>query len=222
MGLFAANKRVVNIKSGVTQIKKLFVGETLVWEKLYTPLNYIESSGTQHINTGVIPDSNTRMVLDVAVTRRTGSNIIAGNYVGTKHFGFNVSGLSTDLITYYGASAKPAFGVNTNNRCVIDMDGVSLTVKVDGILIWNLQPQSYFASPSPMGVFAARLENGTSNYYSVMKLYEMKIYQAGVIVRDFIPVKRDLDNVAGLYDKIEGLFYTNSGTGTFIQGPLKI
>lgn len=218
MGLFAANKRVVNVKSGGAQIKKLFVGEKLMWEKLYTPLNYIESSGTQHINTGVIPDSNTRMILDVAVTRRTGSNIIAGNYVGTKHFGFNVSGLSTDLITYYGASAKPASGVNTNTRCLIDMDGVSLTVKVDGILIWNLQPQSYFASPSPLGVFAARLENGTSNYYSVMKLYGMKIYQSGILVRDYIPVKRDSDNVAGLFDKINHVFYINAGVGNFLTG----
>ena len=42
---------------------------------------------------------------------------------------------------------------------------------------------------------------------------------AGVLVRNFIPAKRNSDNVLGLYDLVNNVFYTNAGSGTFIAGP---
>lgn len=39
------------------------------------------------------------------------------------------------------------------------------------------------------------------------------------LVRNFIPCYRKADNVAGMYDIVEGKFYTNAGTGEFILGP---
>lgn len=36
---------------------------------------------------------------------------------------------------------------------------------------------------------------------------------------DFIPCYRKADNVAGMYDIVNGVFYTNAGTGSFIVGP---
>lgn len=42
---------------------------------------------------------------------------------------------------------------------------------------------------------------------------------SGTVVRDFYPVKRDSDGVLGMYDAVEGKFYTNANTiGDFIQG----
>ena len=46
------------------------------------------------------------------------------------------------------------------------------------------------------------------------KLYSCKIYKDDVLVRDMIPAKDEVGN-AGLYDKIEGKFYYNAGTGSF-------
>lgn len=39
------------------------------------------------------------------------------------------------------------------------------------------------------------------------------------VVTDLIPCYRKSDNVAGMYDIIEGKFHTNAGTGEFIVGP---
>lgn len=50
------------------------------------------------------------------------------------------------------------------------------------------------------------------------KLYACKFYDDGKLVRDFIPCYRESDNVIGLYDAVNGVFYTNAGTGTFIKG----
>lgn len=48
-----------------------------------------------------------------------------------------------------------------------------------------------------------------------------KIYSNGTLSRDFIAVKRDSDNVAGMYDYVSNTFFS-SDTGTeFIAGPIK-
>lgn len=47
------------------------------------------------------------------------------------------------------------------------------------------------------------------------KLKGGKIYVDNILKVDLVPVVRQSDNVAGMYDIINNTFYTNSGTGTF-------
>ena len=51
-------------------------------------------------------------------------------------------------------------------------------------------------------------------------LYWLKIYKAGVLVRDFIPVI-DLRGVPCMYDKVSGKLFHNAGSGDFTAGPRK-
>lgn len=58
-----------------------------------------------------------------------------------------------------------------------------------------------------------------NNYKYIGKVYYFKMYDNGTLVRDFIPVVRNLDNKPGLYDKVTDTFFTNAGTGDdFIVG----
>ena len=50
------------------------------------------------------------------------------------------------------------------------------------------------------------------------KLYHCKIWNNGALERDFIPCK-DPNGVVCLYDKVEGKYYYNQGTGDFTAGP---
>jgi hypothetical protein len=43
--------------------------------------------------------------------------------------------------------------------------------------------------------------------------------ESGILIRDFIPAKRNSDNVLGMYDTVSGQFFTNAGTGEFVAGP---
>ena len=69
-------------------------------------------------------------------------------------------------------------------------------------------------------------ENGTCDQnnivpfsiYKNMYLYDFKIYDDNILVRNFIPCYRKLDGMIGLYDLVKGTFYTNSGSGVFIKG----
>lgn len=60
-------------------------------------------------------------------------------------------------------------------------------------------------------------DNG-HNPVSNVHIYYAKIWQNGVLIRHFIPAQRVGDSVLGLYDDVNGTFYTNDGTGNFIGG----
>ena len=51
-----------------------------------------------------------------------------------------------------------------------------------------------------------------------MKVYSFKMYDNNILVRDFVPVVRKSDGVAGMYDMVGHKFYTNAGSGAFIAG----
>ena len=51
-----------------------------------------------------------------------------------------------------------------------------------------------------------------------MRLYYLKMYSDGDLVRDYVPCYRKSDSVIGLYDLVSKTFYTNQGSGTFTKG----
>ena len=53
-------------------------------------------------------------------------------------------------------------------------------------------------------------------------LYYCKIWEKGTLVRYMVPALRNSDSVAGMYDIVNGVFYTNGGTGTFIVSDSRI
>lgn len=54
---------------------------------------------------------------------------------------------------------------------------------------------------------------------SYIKLYSCKLYNGSSLIRDFVPVKRIYDNVAGLYDFVTETFYPSNSPGNFVAGP---
>ncbi|MDD2391526.1 MAG: prepilin-type N-terminal cleavage/methylation domain-containing protein [Bacilli bacterium] len=48
--------------------------------------------------------------------------------------------------------------------------------------------------------------------------YSFKIWNNGTLLRNFIPAKRNSDNILGMYDLVNNVFYTNAGTGAFTAG----
>ena len=60
--------------------------------------------------------------------------------------------------------------------------------------------------------------NGSVSSSPSMKLYSFLLYDNEKLIREFIPCYRKSDSVIGLYDIVNDVFYTNSGTGTFSKG----
>lgn len=65
--------------------------------------------------------------------------------------------------------------------------------------------------------------NGSSNASTQtikdMQVYSFKMYDDGVLVRDFIPCYRKSDSKVGLYDTVTRRFFTDWNGGNFTKGP---
>lgn len=75
-----------------------------------------------------------------------------------------------------------------------------------------IQDFSYTAN---LYLFGFYMNGSVTTRGAKFRFYKCKIYDDDILIRDFIPVKRKVDNVIGMYDLVEGKFYGNNGTGTF-------
>jgi len=184
----------------------------------YTELEYIQSTGTQWIDTGVLPTVDTKSIIDFQFT---GDNTI-GTVFGVREMwdsrGYWVGADSDRLGNRYwlqiGSSSSFTNRYSDTNRHTIDFSKTGLYL--DNILISTISPSSFVAYAN-LPLF--RSVDGSSISYMCQKLYSFQVYESDTLIRDFIPVKRVSDDEICLYDKAEGEFYTNDGTGTFTAGP---
>ena len=69
-----------------------------------------------------------------------------------------------------------------------------------------------------MYLFASRQGwNPNIGAYGIMKIYSCQIYDGTTLVHNFVPARRDSDDVLGLYDTVNDSFCTNAGTGSFVD-----
>ena len=68
---------------------------------------------------------------------------------------------------------------------------------------------------------AALHHRNTAGYYNTnhnVRIFSAQIYDGDKLIRDYLPCRRKSDNKPGLYDLVEGKFYTNALTGEFTLG----
>lgn len=185
----------------------------------YTQLEYIESSGTQWIDTGVAQNQDSRVVANFQlVSAPAGSYawIFEGRDSGPKNrHGVYAKKSSGKWCGGYGASSKDTeIGYDLSSRIVVDFNKNVLKI---GQTLTTFSA-SKFQSATNTALFGCNT-NGSMGNYSAAKLYSCQIYDNGTLIRFFIPCKNAAGTV-GLYDIISAKFYGNAGSGTFAAGPV--
>lgn len=182
----------------------------------YQKLDYIESSGTQYIDTEFKANQDTRVILDayflsqksypVAIFgARTSSVTTNGSYTV---WAFDSERFRTD----YGDAKSNIFVVPSGRHTIDKHKNVTY---VDEVL--NTNPKSTFSTPYNLAIFSQKDEKGADTRMVSMRLYSCKVYDNGVLVRNFIPCI-NTDQLIGLYDSVTARFYSNTGSGAFIAG----
>lgn len=181
----------------------------------YVQLEYIQSSGTQYVDTGFKPNQDTRVTMDFQLLNENGWRALFGarKAVGINqvHFGFwrnesgNFSGCYDSIVTPFNNTRI------TTNRYIVDANKNTFKIDNETITITS----SMFQSAVNMYLFAVN-GGGTveTDYMSSMKLYSCKIYDNDTLVRDYVPCM-NANGIVGLYDLVNNSFYTNIGTGEF-------
>lgn len=178
----------------------------------FVELAYIQSTGTQHINTNFAPKYNTRVVADISDA--TIESFIFGardtdSTTAAKQFGAYITAASAIRSDYFGTSASGTPG-NIAARTTIDKNANVTTAF--GLTITNTAVSTGTVTHS-LYLFALNTV-GTVKSNASVKLYSCQIYDNSTLVRDYVPCKNPSEEI-GLYDMVNGVFYGNSGTGVF-------
>lgn len=183
----------------------------------YTELQYTASTGSQYIDTGVIPGSykNNKLEIDFSLKY---SQIRQGKYLYR-------AGLPTNLLNcfsmYFSSNTTAEWitggfvsdhlgkhSVAENTLYSYDVIYQSSKLNVNGDNKGNTDGN--FGNNRNMLFFSGHTDDG----FSDERLYYLKISGNNVLLRDYVPARRESDGKIGLYDKNNNSF--NAGSGTFV------
>lgn len=206
---------------------------TMPYEMPWThqEVNYIESSGSEYINTTYNPFTTIGIEMKYALTEadNTKTYTIFGSYAKQYSSSSAVGRLQYKILTgnlFFGYGNATSDGSQTApmdlNDHIAKQDSNKLYI--DDTLKYTLSSSS-FGYKAPVCFCANGYYNQASsdypelsvNDYAKMKLYYAKIYSNGNLARNFIPVLRS-DGQACLYETLQGNYYINKGSGSFNYG----
>ena len=193
----------------------------------YIGLDFIESTGTQYVNTGVKCASNVAMQAKFYNARSASKHFMGARTAYQQ----NALGLSFQV-----ESGSEGYCVAWGSKVVQKLLGRSLTEGVgdrfhdftfggqylimDGHFSNSAIADQSFASD--LDIYAFTVNNGGTphNQMSAIRIAGLKMYRNGSLVRDYIPVMPTNSLAPGLYDLQNDVFYGNVGTGQFLAGDI--
>lgn len=216
-----ANVTGATIQDGkVVSISK---GSEVLWKKhkYKKKLSYLESTGTQYIDTGVVGKSGIKSFLDFEfISGDLNDFIVLGSAnnkwavrfypVSSRDGGMWTLGYGGRLISTTSATLKQRYKVES------ELSVGKQTMNVDDSIVINSADTATVNTTRNMFLFGVNA-NGTFQGYGGARVYACWIEVGGALVRDFIPVI-DMNDVPCMYDKVSGEFFYNKGKGTFIYG----
>ena len=189
----------------------------------YTELEYIESTGTQYIDTGVVPADNFDVTVTVSFDDLSEPGIVLGSRTTTQTsdrliiLKYSNTSLGYDYGELAQSITRPAYpDVEINTKYKIQLQGTLNHVDyyVNNQLI-SSQNTTRQTSTYNLWLFNANTGSAATFYGFKGKMYSCRIINNGVLVRDFVPAKRNSDNVAGMYDTVTNTFFTASQSGFY-------
>ena len=198
----------------------------------YAFVEYVESNGSQYIDTGVVGRCGTRADMTIRwmtlnadssflSSRTDGGNtrfILCSNSRKNKYY---ICHRTWDESVNAGASSYNTSGTDRVISSIThDGTSVTFTMSVNGSTEVNVTREETALDTGLSMYLFAQNQGGSAVLSSSVRCYEVKIWQDGALVRDFRPcVKND---VAGLYDAVsESIFFPASRTLT-AGPPLKL
>ena len=188
----------------------------------YQQVEYIESTGTQYIDTGIKLNQDSKIITEIQLTNDGSPNAIFGSRTSATENNFECVSSSSSSI-----GIRIDFQNYETNRLTTEFNNeknyilISKTLMQIGESTKRYISYTDFETPSNCYIFYVSGEN-IYGQKAQMRLYNFKIYQNDVLIKDFIPCYKKINNEIGLYDLVSNTFFTNAGTGKFIHGSISL
>lgn len=190
---------------------------------LYLGLEYLQASGSQYIDTGYRHNSSTVVDMKVAITASPGNSWYA--YYGSR----TGEGAQNELggwvykthhwLGVAGARGEQSWSFALNDPFLVHLDGTAAApCSIGGNTFTH--SSSLTDSGYSDQLFGLNQKGGCI-FPAKAAIYYCKVMEGDVVKRDFVPARRLSDGVLGMFDKENGKFYANNGSGSFTAGPVK-
>lgn len=184
-----------------------YVGKQSRLPKGYTELSYIQSSGTQYIDTGCVPSNTLKVAIKLTpISSGMSEHAIFGSTWSIT--GFFLMFYQNKIRWHSKGASVDISNFNTTGENEIVCTPTKITVNGTS---YNLTGTGTDSSNS-ITLFYAGGYSGSKN--GIYKLHACQIYNGDTLLRDFVPCVSDTSGI-GLYDLVEGKFYRNAGSGAF-------
>ena len=179
----------------------------------YTQLEYIESTGTQWIDTGIKITSSDIIETEFKNSVSLQSGALYGVYKAGESSVFYANG------TYYAYDknntvVNTRISINTQWHTTIH-NFVNGTLQLDDTVV-NFRPFA-FANNITSRLFSRYYNSYGYNFIGAIRKH--KITRNGVVILDLVAAQDSSGNV-GMYDMVSRTFFANAGTGEFVAGPV--
>lgn len=197
-------------------------GATPILPPEYQQVEYLQSTGTQYVDTGILLSDNYERV-EVKLNVTSANN-------RSRYFSSWSDSLNRGAIIAYGTSTNPLgniyvgstdysitnTAINTDYTIDLTADNGLLTGSYCGVNV-NKSYNGSVVTGYKIGLFCEFNNQGASGQCTA-KIYYFRLHTSAGLQRDYIPCYRKLDNKPGMYDIVNDTFYTNAGTGEFTAG----
>lgn len=224
---------ISDVYVGSTQYSSIYYGSTLVWQANtgplpagYTQLEYIASTktGGQYIDLNVLLYDVLNKNYDIAMKFRaigagqdnTTQGTIFGcqDNTGSPWPGTFIRVSSSSMSgRYIGGSGKD----NILGAVGSDIELTEKTPPAKNVYNYNNSGRTHTWGTSLFCIFNSQDKTARIRYLEA-RLYYFKLFVEGTLVRDMIPCI-DPNNVVGLYDTVNNVFYSSPNGAAFVAGP---
>lgn len=183
----------------------------------YTPLEYIESTGSQYVDTGFAPWYTSGYRIDFQFTTASSSDL---TLMGSLNPNICFLGGNGQFQYAYksGTGASGSFGANDTKRHVW-----SLNFRNDQKAILDQTSKDLTAmsenNAKTAYIFASHYDNPVVYGQISARVFRVEMSNGADLVRDFIPCTNPSGEV-GLYDDVNGVFYGDAAGVGFVAGPV--
>ena len=179
-------------------------------------VNYLESTGTQYIDTGIIPTIKTKTSEKTRILSGGGKTPDFVRWSGNPTydtFGTYLAG--ANIAVYYGKYSDNkvksfAYTVGTDFEIVNDINEIVFNGSTSAV---DRGSNDWTNTTYTLCLFAGN-NMGNVSFFTDMRLYYYKVWDNDVLLRDYKPAV-DENGKGFMFDKVEHKIYDNVGTGNF-------
>lgn len=190
----------------------------------YTELAYVENplGNSAYIRTGIIPTNDTGFYIDAisydAISSSGYGCFFGGRYrANQRDFQFTSYCVSPNSGTIRRGGSSQNYNAHlpsSGTRFVAELKGTQYTIDNTSYTGYN----SNFTNGKQIYLFSLN-HDGSSQQNGHIRMYRFKLFSGDTLVLDYLPCKRDADDVVGFYDLVAEAFVPPY-SGTFTGGTL--